>query len=99
MIRPINDTTPEMLREKPRLQSLHKNILRSIRYYTSKYAIKICLIFAICTSITALPIPYTTNCIYFTIDLWLTLFFGACLMPPITGIMICSMPKNLRPLG
>jgi hypothetical protein len=29
--------------------------------YTSKYAIKICFIFAVATSLTALPIPYFTN--------------------------------------
>ena len=67
--------------------------------YTSKYALTICLYFAVFTSLTALPLPFINDFYFFVLDLWLCLFFGACLMPPITGIMICSMPKDLRPMG
>jgi MFS family permease len=64
--------------------------------YESKHSILLCLIYAIIASLFAIPIPLVDSILYFTIYLWLVLFFGAAILPPITGIIISSSPIEFR---
>jgi len=67
--------------------------------YTSPKALKICLWFSALTCLTAIPLPFFDSFPSFVALLWLCLFFGACLIPPLTGILISSSPKQLRPIA
>eukprot|EP01017_Pseudomicrothorax_dubius_P033629 TRINITY_DN4519_c0_g4_i2.p1 TRINITY_DN4519_c0_g4~~TRINITY_DN4519_c0_g4_i2.p1 ORF type:complete len:516 (-),score=96.62 TRINITY_DN4519_c0_g4_i2:149-1696(-) len=67
--------------------------------YTSKYALKICLVFGIIACIFSLPFPMVSNFPLAIVMLWIVFFFGGALMPPATGIMISSIPKPIRAFG
>jgi MFS family permease len=64
--------------------------------YEAKHSILICLIFAVCAAGFSIPVPWMNNIYTFTIFLWLVLFFGAAILPSLTGIMISSLPVRLR---
>ena len=48
----------------------------------------------LCSVICALPIPFIDQFEYFGIFMWLVLFFGGMILPPVTGIMLNSVPEN-----
>ena len=64
--------------------------------YESKHSILLCLIYAIFAGLFSLPITFTDEVLEFTIYLWFVLFFGGAIVPVITGIIISSVPNNLR---
>jgi MFS family permease len=64
--------------------------------YESKHSILLCLIFAFCASICSIPVPLVDSIVFFTIWLWLVLFFGGAVVPPMTGIIISSLPVEHR---
>ncbi|EGR27624.1 major facilitator superfamily protein, putative [Ichthyophthirius multifiliis] len=60
---------------------------------------KICLILSILSSSVACPVPFVDNYIYVSILIWFLLFFGAGMVPGLTGMMTSSIQKYLRPFG
>lgn len=64
--------------------------------YESKHSIMLIVIFALCTTLTAIPITFVTNLIPFIIWLWIYLFFGGAILPGLTGIIISSLPPEYR---
>ncbi len=67
--------------------------------YESKHSILLCLICGALAGGFSIPVPFVDTIIPFTIYLWLVLFFGGAIVPPITGIIISSLPIKLRGLG
>jgi MFS family permease len=67
--------------------------------YSSKPALTICLIFGTLASVFGLPIPFLNDFPTLVVFLWLVLFFGGALMPPVMGIMLSSIPKSMRAFG
>jgi hypothetical protein len=64
--------------------------------YESKHSILLCFIYASLASIFSLPVPFFDDLTKFTIFLWFVLFFGGAIVPPLTGIIISTLPNNLR---
>ena len=64
--------------------------------YESKHSITICFIFALLAGGCSIPVPITNDLFYFTLFLWLVLFFGGAILPNIIGIIITSLPQRLR---
>jgi hypothetical protein len=64
--------------------------------YESKHSILLCFIYASLASIFSLPVPIFDDLAKFTIFLWFVLFFGGAIVPPLTGIIISTLPNNLR---
>jgi sugar phosphate permease len=50
-------------------------------------------VMGICAVISALPIPFMTNFHAFATFIWLLLFFGGFILPPMTGIMLNSVSE------
>lgn len=46
--------------------------------------------------LSALPIPFTDTFENFAFEIWFVLFFGGFILPPVTGIMLNSVPENKR---
>jgi MFS family permease len=63
--------------------------------YESKNSILICLISSTLSAICTIPAPFTTNIYTFTLCLWLVLFFGGAIVPPLNGIIMSSIPREL----
>ena len=59
----------------------------------------ICIFLATIALGFSLPIPFLKNIYIFAVFLWLVLFCGAAIMPILTGIIISSVPLNLRANG
>lgn len=56
--------------------------------YDSDKSLSICLIYCICACAVASPIPFLNIFWLVSVLIWLLLFFGGALVPPITGIKI-----------
>lgn len=67
--------------------------------YEKKESSMLCFILGISASIFAFVIPLMSNLIYIIVYLWLVLFFGGGIVPPLTGIIITSVPKELAASG
>lgn len=64
--------------------------------YESRHSILICLILGILAASCSIPVTIVNDILPFTLYLWLLLFFGGAIVPIITGIIISSLPMNLR---
>jgi MFS family permease len=64
--------------------------------YESKHSILLCFILGGLAGAFSIPVPLVDTIVPFTIYLWLVLFFGGAIVPPITGIIISSLPLALR---
>ena len=71
-------------------------IFGSIGGYTSKKALRLCCILGAFAAINAIPIPFLTNKISVYLLLWLVFFFGASILPTMTGIMLNSVEVERR---
>lgn len=67
--------------------------------YTGKYAILFCLVNSILASVFGFPIPFINSPNLCGVLIWMELFFGAAMLPTLTGLMISSTPQKLRNLG
>ena len=67
--------------------------------YESKHSILLCFLFAFCAAPFSILVPYANTLLTFSIFLWLVLFFGAAIFPTLTGIILSSLPPELRGLG
>lgn len=64
--------------------------------YESKHSILLCVIFALFACVFSIPVPLVSGVVEFTVFLWFVLFFGGAILPPITGIIITTLPRELR---
>ena len=64
--------------------------------YTSKHAILVCFLFVISSSFFGIFSCYTNSFIYCLIFLWLYFFFGTGIVPLGTGIIINSVPNEIK---
>ena len=71
-------------------------IFGSIGGYTSKKALRLCCVLGSFAAINAIPIPFLTNKISVYLLLWLVFFFGASILPTMTGIMLNSVEVERR---
>ncbi len=67
--------------------------------YEGKHSLTISLVFALFAFIFALPVRYMDTFFSFCCCLWGILFFGGCTIPNLQGIMISSLPHDLRAAG
>jgi MFS family permease len=67
--------------------------------YEEKIASLWCCIFGSVCCACALILPFVNDIIPFAIVLWIDLFFGGAIVPNITGILISSLPVELRGKG
>lgn len=74
-------------------------IVEKLGGYESRRAIVACLFFGIGAAISAIPIVIFNNVGGFASFLWLFLFFGGSVIPNLMGILISSLPKDLRSSG
>ena len=70
-----------------------------LRGYENKKVYDLCFIFSILTFFNAVISIFCRKILYFIIFTWLTLLFGGAIMPILTGIVITSLPQNLRASG
>jgi MFS family permease len=70
-----------------------------LRGYENKRVYDLCFIFSILTFFNAVISIFCRKILYFIIFTWLTLLFGGAIMPILTGIVITSLPQNLRASG
>lgn len=67
------------------------------------YATKSALIFSVWMgavgSVVAVIVPFLDNFVYIAAGLWILFFIGGALLPNLTGIMISSIPRNMRNMG
>jgi hypothetical protein len=47
-------------------------------------------------TVSSLPIPFLTNYWAAAANMWLLLFFGGFSLPILTGVMLSSVPPELR---
>jgi len=74
-------------------------ILDRLGGYTGKGALDFCLICGTFASLSAIPVPFLNHFMSICVLLWLVMFFGGALMPAVIGIMLSSIPKNMRAMG
>lgn len=67
--------------------------------YTGAYALDICCLFGLLSALSGISIPFLNNFKIVIVLLWILLFFGGALMPGVMGIMISSIPQELRAFG
>lgn len=63
--------------------------------YESKHSILLCGLFGMLASGFAFFVPFQKEIWFFTLLLWLVLFFGGAIVAPLTGIIITSLPQEL----
>ena len=67
--------------------------------YTNRNAIKMCFVFCLISSISSIFIGYAKDDkdeIFFFIFIWVYFFFIGAIIPATSGIIIASLPENLR---
>ena len=71
----------------------------SLGGYKSKHAIMLCFLLGVGACACAIPLPFLNDFVAFIVLLWFVLFFGAAIMPVVTGIMISSVKTRWRTLA
>ena len=71
-------------------------IFGSIGGYNSKKSLRICCILGSFAALSAVPIPFLSNKISVYLLLWFVFFFGASILPTMTGIMLNSVEMERR---
>ena len=74
-------------------------IIDKIGGYSNKYSLIFSLIVSILSIVPAILLPLVNSLLYYAILLWIILFFGGSLLPPIQGITIVCLPKKLQGSG
>jgi hypothetical protein len=64
--------------------------------YENNRTIYLVWILALLAGVSSFPIYWADNLIFFTAILWVVLFFGGAMLPPITGLIISSLPMESR---
>lgn len=71
-------------------------IFGSLGGYNSPKAFCLCVILGACASIFALPVPFIEHKFFVYMCLWFVFFFGASILPTMTGIMLNSVEVQRR---
>lgn len=74
-------------------------VVTYLRGYEDKRVYDFSFFLSILTFINAIISLFSRHIFFFIIFTWLTLFFGGAIMPTLTGIVITSLPQNLRASG
>lgn len=61
-----------------------------------KTAVRICVVFGLLAFIISIPSCFVQSVIAEIFLLWLLLFFGGCVVPSATGVIVNSMPKEYQ---
>lgn len=67
--------------------------------YEGRKSLLICTLYGLCAFLTGIPIVFCNGILSFALFLWLFLFFGGSIVPNLTGIILSSLPNNLRAAG
>ena len=65
--------------------------------YTSKHTMPAVIFAAFIAMLSALPVPYFDNFLIAAAFLWSLLFFGAFILPILTGVMLSTVSVANRP--
>jgi MFS family permease len=57
-------------------------------------ALKNCCLFAVAGTVFAIMLGYVYDPVQFTFVWWMLLFWGGCMIPTATGIVVSSVPKS-----
>jgi len=71
-------------------------VTTSLGGYNTIRAQKLQCFFGGLAVLSAIPIPFTNTFGFFAAEIWLVLFFGGAILPPVTGIMLNSVPESKR---
>ena len=71
-------------------------IFSNIGGYNSPKAFGLCVLLGFFAAICALPVPFLHEKMFIYIFVWLLFFFGASILPTMTGIMLNSVPVERR---
>ena len=74
-------------------------IIDKIGGYSKKGALVFSLVVSLCSMIPTIPIPLVNGLYLYAFFLWLLLFFGGALLPPLQGIIIACLPRNVQGSG
>ena len=74
-------------------------IVDKIGGYYKKGSLIFCLIFSLLGVIPAIPLPLVDSLFLYALCLWGLLFLGAATLPPIQGIIIACLPKDVQGSG
>lgn len=67
--------------------------------YTNKTALEACFKISILAAVSGALLPVIDSFIIFVILMWLLLFFGASIVPGLTGIMLSSTPDGCKEIA
>jgi MFS family permease len=74
-------------------------IVDKIGGYYKKGSLVFCLIFGFISIIPAVSLPFVNSLLLYGICLWSLLFLGAATLPPVQGIIIACLPKDVQGSG
>lgn len=75
------------------------SLVQSIGGYESKHSILFCIVILSLGALGALPLYWLDQILFVGAVFWFIMFCGGCAVPSIIGILISSLPKNLRGPG
>ncbi len=67
--------------------------------YEGRKSLFICSIYGLFALLTGIPIVFCNDILSFAIFLWLFLFFGGSIVPNLMGIILSSLPHQMRAAG
>ncbi|CAD8099980.1 unnamed protein product [Paramecium primaurelia] len=71
-------------------------IAQKLGGYQRTKSLYVCVLYCSLCCISAAPVPFTETFWFGALCLWLLLFFGGAIVPPLMGIMLSSVPKHLK---
>ncbi|CAK84475.1 unnamed protein product (macronuclear) [Paramecium tetraurelia] len=71
-------------------------IAQKLGGYQRAKSLYVCVLYCSLCCISAAPVPFTETFWFGALCLWLLLFFGGAIVPPLMGIMLSSVPKHLK---
>lgn len=74
-------------------------LIQKLGGYTNKTALSACFKISILAACSAIFLPLVDNIIIFVVLIWLLLFFGASIVPGLTGIMLSSTQEKTKEIA
>lgn len=74
-------------------------VMNRLGGYRSSKALPLCLVTGILAMVVSLPIPFSNNYKVSIGLMWLLLFFGAFILPTLTGVMLSKVRPEDRPVA
>ena len=75
------------------------NVTSYLGGFREKWALITTLLMSVLCLLTSAPAPFTTNSTAFLTLLWFLLFFGGYMMPSLSGMMLETIPVDLKTTG